>query len=142
MRAEATAKPPGSARVSRAGERVLAIANFPCGARIVTAGGTERKDCFGATPKPARGTRALPRHAFCALATSLMLALVASSFAQADPASEPAVLAVAKALPAVVNINTERVVRRTVRDPVEDVYAQFFGYDRIRPRQIRQTLQI
>ncbi len=32
-------------------------------------------------------------------------------FAQADPASEPAVLAVAKVLPAVVNINTERVVR-------------------------------
>ena len=32
--------------------------------------------------------------------------------AQADPASEPAVLAVAKVLPAVVNINTERVVRR------------------------------
>jgi serine protease Do len=51
------------------------------------------------------------------------------------------VLAVAKVLPAVVNINTERVVRRTVRDPLEDVYAQFFGYNRIRPRQVRQTLQ-
>jgi serine protease Do len=51
------------------------------------------------------------------------------------------VLAVAKVLPAVVNINTERVVRRTVRDPFEDFYAQFFGYDRVRPRQIRQTLQ-
>jgi len=62
-------------------------------------------------------------------------------FPQADPASEPAVLAVAKVLPAVVNINTERVVRRTVRDPFEDVYAQFFGYNRIRPRQVRQTLQ-
>ena len=44
-------------------------------------------------------------------------------------------------LPAVVNINTERVVRRTVRDPFEDFYAQFFGYNRVRPRQIRQTLQ-
>jgi len=51
------------------------------------------------------------------------------------------VLAVAKVLPAVVNINTERVVKRTVRDPVEDFYAQFFGYNRVRPRQIRQTLQ-
>ena len=61
--------------------------------------------------------------------------------AQADPASEPAVLAVAKVLPAVVNINTERVVRRTVRDPVEDFYAQFFGYNRVRPREVRQTLQ-
>jgi serine protease Do len=70
-----------------------------------------------------------------------MLAMSVSSFAQADPASEPAVLAVAKVLPAVVNINTERVVRRTLRDPFEDVYAQFFGYNRIRPRQIRQTLQ-
>jgi serine protease Do len=61
--------------------------------------------------------------------------------AQADPASEPAVLAVAKVLPAVVNINTERVVKRTVRDPFEDFYAQFFGYNRVRPREIRQTLQ-
>jgi serine protease Do len=60
---------------------------------------------------------------------------------QTDPASEPAVLAVAKVLPAVVNINTERVVRRTVRDPVEDFYAQFFGYNRVRPREVRQTLQ-
>jgi serine protease Do len=71
----------------------------------------------------------------------LTVAQSASCFAQADPASEPAVLAVAKVLPAVVNINTERVVRRTVRDPFEDFYAQFFGYNRIRPRQIRQTLQ-
>ena len=71
-------------------------------------------------------------------------ALLAGStgvFAQADPASEPAVLALAKVLPAVVNINTERVVRRTVQDPFEDFYAQFFGYDRARPREIRQTLQ-
>jgi serine protease Do len=41
----------------------------------------------------------------------------------------------------VVNINTERVVRRTVRDPFEDFYAQFFGHDRVRRREIRQTLQ-
>src|SRR5229473_143664 len=71
----------------------------------------------------------------------LALARSASSFAQADPAAEPAVLALAKVLPAVVNINTERVVRRTVRDPIEDFYAQFFGYYRGRPREIRQTLQ-
>ena len=37
----------GSARGPRAGDRVLAIADFP-------------KDCFGETPKPARETRALP----------------------------------------------------------------------------------
>ena len=50
-------------------------------------------------------------------------------------------LAVAKVLPAVVNINTERVVRRRVRDPFEDFAAQFFGNYRSRPREIRQTLQ-
>jgi serine protease Do len=84
----------------------------------------------------------LPRHTFCAFAAAVLVwAGSTSSFAQADPASEPTVLAVAKVLPAVVNINTERVVRRTVRDPFEDFYAQFFGYDRVRPRQIRQTLQ-
>ena len=71
----------------------------------------------------------------------VMLAQAAACFGQDDPASEPAVLAVAKVLPAVVNINSERVVRRTVRDPIEDFYAQFFGYNRVRPREVRQTLQ-
>ena len=71
----------------------------------------------------------------------LILAQTEVCFGQADPASEPAVLAVAKVLPAVVNINTERVVRRTVRDPTEDFYAQFFGRNRVRPREVRQTLQ-
>ena len=70
-----------------------------------------------------------------------ILAASTSCLAQADPASEPAVLAVAKVLPAVVNINTERVVRRAVRDPIDDFYAQFFGYNRFRPREIQQTLQ-
>ncbi|MDQ3200170.1 MAG: trypsin-like peptidase domain-containing protein, partial [Verrucomicrobiota bacterium] len=58
-----------------------------------------------------------------------------------EAASEPSVLAVAKVLPAVVNINTERIVRRQVRDPVDDFAAQFFGVYRNRPREIRQTLQ-
>jgi serine protease Do len=74
-------------------------------------------------------------------AVAASLAESTSSSAQADPAAEPAVLAVAKVLPAVVNINTERVIRRSVRDPIEDFYAQFFGYYRGRPREIRQTLQ-
>src|ERR1700704_3260805 len=87
---------------------------------------------------PAREARALPS-LFCVVA--LCLSRSTSSFAQADPASEPSVLAVGKVLPAVVNINTERVVRRTVRDPIEDFYAQFFGNYRGRPREIRQTLQ-
>ncbi len=84
----------------------------------------------------------LARCTLYALAAALLICAGSTPcFAQADPASEPTVLAVAKVLPAVVNINTERVVRRTVRDPFEDFYAQFFGYDRVRPRQIRQTLQ-
>src|SRR6266567_1734616 len=50
--------PRGSARVSRVGERVLAIAHFlwprtySCNSRL-------KQDCFGATPKPAPGTHAL-----------------------------------------------------------------------------------
>ncbi|PZR75031.1 MAG: serine protease [Chthoniobacterales bacterium] len=58
-----------------------------------------------------------------------------------DPASEPTVLAVANVMPAVVNINAERVVRRQVRDPFEDFAAQFFGAYRSEPREIRQRLQ-
>src|SRR6516162_11871394 len=83
----------------------------------------------------------LTNRTVCAVVALLIFATSAPCFAQADPASEPAVLAVAKVLPAVVNINTERIVRRTVRDPLEDLYAQFFGYNRVRPREIRQTLQ-
>jgi len=51
----------GSAGVSRAGERVLAIANFSLQLASLIAAATRAKDCFGATPKPARGTRTLPR---------------------------------------------------------------------------------
>ena len=64
-----------------------------------------------------------------------------TALAQNDPASEPAVLAVGKVLPAVVNINTERVVRRRVRDPFEEFAAQYFGNYRTQPREIRQTVQ-
>ena len=82
-----------------------------------------------------KGRRALITLALFALARST------SCFAQADPAAEPTVLAVARVLPAVVNINTERVIRRAVRDPIDDFYAQFFGTYRSRPREIQQTLQ-
>lgn len=74
-------------------------------------------------------------------ASLILLDCDRSVFAQADPASEPGVLAVAKVLPAVVNINTERVVRRRVRDPFEDFAAQYFGNYRSRPREVSQTLQ-
>src|SRR3954471_15575011 len=71
----------------------------------------------------------------------VILLTLATVYGQADPASEPAVLAVAKVLPAVVNINTERVVRRRVRDPFDDFVNQYFGNYRSQPREIRQTLQ-
>jgi serine protease Do len=58
-----------------------------------------------------------------------------------DPASEPAVVAVSKAMPAVVNINTERVVKRTVRDPYDDFFNNFFGGPTRPARQIRQKVQ-
>src|SRR5437762_10752093 len=90
------------------------------------------------TPGRAHVTRIPERVLPVALA---ILAACTNLFAQADPASEPAVLAIAKVLPAVVNINTERVVRRRVRDPFEDFAAQYFGNYRSQPREIRQTLQ-
>src|SRR5574338_61628 len=96
------------------------------------------------SPKPASllgVVMPLTNRAIGAVAIFTVFAASAPCFAQADPASEPAVLAVAKVLPAVVNINTERVVRRTVRDPFDDFYSQFFGYNRFRPREVRQTLQ-
>ncbi len=83
-------------------------------------------------------TRANP---FLLLALALALLASAPVGAQNEPATEPAVLALGKVLPAVVNINTERVVRRRVRDPFEDFAAQYFGNFRSRPREIRQTLQ-
>jgi serine protease Do len=95
-----------------------------------------------ATPARTHATRALLKRTISALIVGgLILTRSTACIAQSDPASEPAVLAVAKVLPAVVNINTERVVRRAVRDPIDDFYAQFFGYNRFRPREIRQTLQ-
>jgi omega-amidase len=48
----------GSARFSRAGDRVLAITNFFCA--LFSGHDSDRKDCFGATPKPTRETHALP----------------------------------------------------------------------------------
>ena len=72
----------------------------------------------------------------------LLLALSPPALSQkVDLAAEPAVVAVARAMPAVVNINTERVVRRTVRDPYDDVFNQFFGGPMRRPRTFSQKVQ-
>src|SRR3954469_21002162 len=60
--------------------------------------------------------------------------------AQTDPATEPSVVAVARAMPAVVNINTERIVQRQVRDASDDLFNYFYGRQR-QPRVVRQTVQ-
>ena len=84
---------------------------------------------------------------FCCLRLLLLVALFstlgAAVYAEPnDPASEPSVLAVAKAMPAVVNVNTERIVRRAIRDPYEDFITQFFG-EQMRPqrRELQQKVQ-
>src|SRR5436190_7102209 len=135
----------GSARVSRAGDGVS-----PSRTSLTYSG--NRKDCFGETPKPTRETRALPRTGIHALTTAIILLFAAQSLlaqtptplpssSPTDPASEPVVLAVAKVMPAVVNINAERVVRRQIRDPFEDSATEFFGTYRSQPREVRQRLQ-
>jgi serine protease Do len=75
--------------------------------------------------------------------TALLVFLLpaASLVAQEDPTREPSVIAVGKTMPAVVNINTERVVKRTVRDPSDDFFNNFFGGAMRPPRQIQQKVQ-
>jgi len=136
----------------------MSNANNPGSARVSRAG-------FGVSPKQsllflvckrkARDgeTRALPRVCLHASRTAIAVLFASSAllFAQTptplpsstptDPASEPVVLAVAKVMPAVVNINAERVVRRQIRDPFEDFATEFFGTYRSQPREVRQRLQ-
>jgi NADH:ubiquinone oxidoreductase subunit K len=69
----------GSARVSRAGERVLAIADFPSGLSMPMPWGIEAEDCFGGTPKPARETRVLPRQGRHAMTPTLQAFLIVSA---------------------------------------------------------------
>jgi S1-C subfamily serine protease len=61
--------------------------------------------------------------------------------AEDEPAQEPAVKAVARAMPTVVNINTESIVRRTVRDPMDAIFNDFFGGVMRPPRTINQKVQ-
>ena len=76
-----------------------------------------------------------------ALALLLAACWAPSASAQSEPAGEPAVLAIKKTVPAVVNINTERIVRRTIQDPYDTLFNQFFG-GQVRPqRELRQKLQ-
>ena len=60
-----------------------------------------------------------------------------------DPATEPAVVAVARVLPAVVNIATERIVRRPVQDPFDQFFNEFFEQptNRRPARELQQKVQ-
>ncbi|HTS17216.1 MAG TPA: trypsin-like peptidase domain-containing protein [Verrucomicrobiae bacterium] len=73
------------------------------------------------------------RTGFC-VGTTLLLASISvtnsatpNDDSSADLARDPVVIAVQKVLPAVVNISTERIVRRRFNDPFADFYRQFFG---------------
>ena len=68
-------------------------------------------------------------------------AVCAPLHAQVDDAQEPAVRAVAKAMPAVVNINTESIVRRQVKDPFDSLFTEFYGGQMRPPRVIKQKVQ-
>jgi serine protease Do len=142
----------------------MSNANNPGSARVLRANASPART-FGVSPKEsflfleykrkARDgeTRALPRVCLRASRTAIAVLFARSAllFAQTptplpsstptDPASEPVVLAVAKVMPAVVNINAERVVRRQIRDPFEDFATEFFGTYRSQPREVRQRLQ-
>ena len=57
-----------------------------------------------------------------------------------NPATEPTVVTVAKVMPAVVNIATERIVQRTTQDPFEQFFNQFFD-DMTSNRRPHETQQ-
>src|SRR5688572_5526129 len=72
---------------------------------------------------------------------TIVLAACTPLRAQDDPADEPAVKAVGKAMPAVVNINTEGVIRRQVQDPFDAAFSDYFGGTMRPPRVIKQKVQ-
>lgn len=73
-------------------------------------------------------------------AIACLTTLACAALGQTDPAQEPTVVAVSKAMPAVVNINTAGVIRQQVRDPFDEFYNFFYGRMRT-PRVIRQQVQ-
>ena len=78
----------------------------------------------------------------CCIALSLAATAVAElDRPVTDPSQEPAVKMVARVMPAVVNINTESIVRRQVRDPFDALFNDFFGGQMRPPRTIAQKVQ-
>jgi S1-C subfamily serine protease len=51
------------------------------------------------------------------------------------------VVAVGKVWPAVVNVNTERIIKRTYQDPYDQLFNQFFGGEMRPPRELQQKEQ-
>jgi serine protease Do len=64
------------------------------------------------------------------LAVSPAWATIPEEEPDSSAARDPVVIAVQKVVPAVVNISTEHLARRTYRDPFEDLWRQFFGQPR------------
>lgn len=84
----------------------------------------------------------LPVAALSRILVAVALAAIAAPvFAQTDPATEPSVVAVSRAMPAVVNINTERIVKRTYQDPLDAFFREFYGGAMRPPRQLQQRVQ-
>ena len=75
------------------------------------------------------------------LLAAVALLIAGTVRAEVDPATEPSVIAVGKVWAAVVNINTERIVKRTYQDPYDQLFNQFFGGQMRPPRELRQTVQ-
>jgi S1-C subfamily serine protease len=61
------------------------------------------------------------------LITFFAVAACAWAAESPDPVMEPAVQAIQRVMPSVVNINTERIVVRQYRDPFDEFFRQFFG---------------
>jgi serine protease Do len=64
------------------------------------------------------------------------LVLPATAEELPDARRDPVVLAVQKALPAVVNVSTERIMQRQLSDPFDELFRRFFG----QPREGSQSL--
>jgi serine protease Do len=99
----------------------------------------ERRAVFVVTPSPVLPM--ITRLPHLAAWIALVFMTTVAWGAETEPAAEPSVLAVAKAMPAVVNINTERVVQKTVRNPYDELFNQFFGGQMRRPRLVSQKVQ-
>ncbi|MBI3191923.1 MAG: trypsin-like peptidase domain-containing protein, partial [Pedosphaera parvula] len=84
-------------------------------------------------PEPLAPLRRVPPwFGLVAAALVLPLALVAVPGAEPDVRRDAVVTAVEKAMPSVVNIATETIVE--VRDPLDDLFYDFFGYRRRTPQ--------